>query len=196
MSASLQAGVRNASDGGGSGKMVAKIQNMMRQVTKERDGLKAENIKLQAELGQLKKMNGKLEEKGEKITRNLADQRGSNKNLKIRQEQTYSKLLEVVDKYKELKQQKNLLNTELVSIQGQYKQSTQQLNICSSHNGKLISSANELLVRYQKKGTFDGFLQSESLLQFKSVEMESIVQEYEDEIRDQKYKDTVSLRNF
>jgi len=187
-----QAGVRDAASGGGQ--MVAKLQGMVRQVTKERDSVKTENAKLQAELETLKKQNAKLEASGEKISKKLAGQQGSNKKLQARQEQTYNKLVEVVDKYKLLKQEKNLLNSELIGLQGQFKNSTQQLDICSTHNGKLISSANELLERYQNKGTFDGFLQSEGVLQFKSVEMETIVQEYEDKIRDEEYQGAVSLK--
>jgi len=187
-----QAGVRDAASGGGQ--MVAKLQGMVRQVTKERDSVKTENAKLLAELDKLTKQNAKLETKGEKISQKLAGQQGSNKKLQARQEQTYNKLLEVVEKYKVLKQKKYLLNNELMELQGQYKNNVLQLEICSTHNGKLISSANELLNRYQNKGTFDGFLQSEGILQFKSVEMETIVQKYEDKIRDEEYQGAVSLK--
>ncbi len=188
-----QAGVRQPSAGGGQ--MVAKLQAMMRQVTKERDSFKVENAKLKAELDKLTKQNTKLEAKGEKISQKLAGQQGSNRKLQARQQQTYNKLVEVIDKYKLLKQEKNQLKLALAESQGQYKNSNQQLELCSVHNGKLIVAANELLERYENKGTFDGFLQAESVLQFKSVEMEAIVQKYQDKIRDEKYHSTVSLNN-
>ena len=189
----VQAAVRDAS--GGSSQMVAKIQGMMRQVTKERDTLKTENAKLQAELDKLAKQNAELKSDGEKISRKLAGQQSSNNKLQVRQEQIFSKLEEVVEKYKILKQQKNQLHTEMTGLQVEYQNTSEQLQLCAAHNGKLISSANELLERYQNKGTFDGLMQTEGVLQFKSVEMEAIVQEYEDKIRAEEYKDVVSLNH-
>jgi hypothetical protein len=44
-----------------------------------------------------------------------------------------------------------------------------------------------LLERYQGKGTFEGLLQDEPLLQFQSVEMQNIVQEYEDTINNHQF---------
>lgn len=99
----------------------------------------------------------------------------------------------MVDKYKVLKQEKNQLQLGLKNVQGEYQNSSEQLKLCGNHNSKLVSSAKELLERYQNKGTFDGFLQTEGVLQFKSVEMENIVQEYEDKINAEVYTESVSL---
>ncbi len=187
----LQAGVREAS--GGSGKMVAKLQAMMRQVSKERDNLKIENAKLKTELDGLNKQHKALVADEKKVSRKLLSQQGNNRKLEARQQQTYDKLVQVVEKYKALKQQKHKLSTEYAQLQQVQQSTDEQLSICGQHNVKLISSAEELLQRYQDKGTFAALLQSEGLLQFKSVEMESIVQDYEDEIRAERYQDTVSL---
>lgn len=189
--ASVQAGVREASSGGG--KMVAKLQAMMRQVSQERDRLKTENAKLKAELDGLNKQQQQLQSENEKVSRKLAGQQGTNQKLQARQQQTYDKLVEVVDKYKLLKQQKIQLAGEYKTLQGLQQSTDGELSRCSEHNHKLIAAAEELLQRYQDKGTFDGLLQTETLLQFQSVEMESIVQEYEDKIRAEKYQDTLSL---
>lgn len=195
MSTSLQAGVRNASDGGGGGKMVAKLQAMMRQVTKERDALKTENAKLKADVDVLNKEKKALESDKSKINNKLAGEKVSHKKLQQRQQKIYEKLTDVVEKYKVLNQKKNGLIAELKTLNSEHNQTTQQLKICGQHNSKLISSANELLERYQNKGTFEGMFQSEGLLQFQSVEMENIVQDYEDKIRKEEYKDVVSLNN-
>jgi len=191
LSLGLQAGVREAS--GGSGKMVAKLQAMMRQVSKERDNLKVENAKLKTELDGLNKQHKALVADEKKVSRKLLSQQGSNRKLEARQTQTYDKLLEVVEKYKTLKQQKNQLSSEYTQLQQVQHNTDEQLSICGQHNVKLISSAEELLQRYQDKGTFSGLLQSEGVLQFQSVEMESIVQDYEDKIRTEQYQKTLSL---
>jgi len=195
MSASLQAGVRNASDGGGSGKMVAKLQAMMRQVTKERDAFKTENAKLKADADVLNKEKKVLESDKSKMSNKLAGEKISHQKLQQRQQKTYEKLTDVVERYKVLNQKKNGLIVELKILNDEHNQTTQQLKICGQHNSKLISSANELLDRYQNKGTFEGVFQSEGLLQFQSVEMENIVQDYEDKIRKEEYKEVVSLNN-
>jgi len=44
------------------------------------------------------------------------------------------------------------------------------------------------LDRYQNKGAFGSLLQDEPILQFNSVEMESIVQDYEDKLNSGQYK--------
>ena len=189
-----EAGVRDASTGGNN-QMLVKLQGMVRKASQERDTLKTENAKLQDKLDRLTKRNAKLEVDGNKISKKLARQQGSNKALQARQQQTFSKLEEVVEKYKVLRQQNNQIKAELTVLQGDHQKTGQELQRCSQHNGKLIASANELLERYQNKGTFDGLWQSEGLLQFKSVEMEAIVQEYEDKIRAEEYLESASLNN-
>ncbi len=191
LSLSLQAGVREAS--GGGGQMVAKLQAMMRQVSKERDSLKLENASLKSELDGLNKQHKQLQSDEDKVSRKLAGQQGANRKLKARQQQTYDKLVQVVEKYKVIKKQKNQLTSDFKQLQRAQHNTDEQLSICSEHNIKLISAAEELLQRYQHKGTFSGLLQSEGVLQFQSVEMESIVQDYEDKIRAEQYQQSLSL---
>ncbi len=186
------AGVRSGPAGGDQ--MVMRLQGMVRQVTQERDALKTENVKLKAELDKLSKEKTGLESENDKISHKLAVQQTSNSQLQTRQEQTYAKLLEVVEKYKALNQQKNELQLQLNGSQERFQQTSRQLGVCDQHNGKLIAAANELLERYRNKGTLSGLLQSEGMLQFESVEMETIVQDYEDRIRAEEYKETASLQ--
>lgn len=187
-----EAGVRS---GPGGDQVVSRLQGMVRQVTQERDALKAENATLKAELDKLNKEKDALATDNEKMSHKLASQQASNSHLQARQEQTYEKLLEVVEKYKVLNRQKNELQLQLNGLQERFQQTSQQLGICDKHNGNLIEAAKELLERYQNKGTLTGLLQSEGLLQFESVEMETIVQDYEDRIRAEEYKETASLQN-
>ena len=190
LSFSSQAAVRTGGDG--QGQMLQRLQRMVRQATQERDLLKTENAKLQAELAELKKNQQTLEAEKNQVSKKLSGARSQNQQLQSRQQQTYDKLVEVVEKYKVLRQQALQLQAELKSSQKQYQQTSEQLDLCSQHNAKLISAANELLERYQNKGTLSGLLQSEGVLQFTSVEMENIIQQYEDKIRDEEYHKPVS----
>ena len=52
----------------------------------------------------------------------------------------------------------------------------------------MYEATKALLKSYEKKDVFDTLLKSEPVLQLKTVEMETIIQEYEDKLRKQKYQ--------
>lgn len=174
---------------------VQKLQAMVKSLTTERDGAKAEAAKLTTELEQAKKdvaansvaiktaVAAKEQADGE-----LATQRSNNTEVKTRLEQTNSRLLEVIEKYKVLSQAKNELNDELANLKAKNDTTMQQLGTCEERNVKLYESGKDLMEKYQSKGALSGVLQDEPLLQFNSVEMENIVQEYEDKLKSGKYK--------
>ena len=62
-----------------------------------------------------------------------------------------------------------------------------ELQNCEGKNIKLYEAAEEVLNAYEHNTLFDSLLESEPIFQIKSVELESIVQEYEDKLRKQKY---------
>jgi hypothetical protein len=51
----------------------------------------------------------------------------------------------------------------------------------------LYEAAEEVLNAYEHNSLFDSLLESEPVFQINSVQLESIVQEYEDKLRKQKY---------
>jgi chromosome segregation ATPase len=57
---------------------------------------------------------------------------------------------------------------------------------CVANNLKLKIIAHEILDRYQRKGVWQGLLQAEPFTQIKSVEIENLVQDYQDRIDDLK----------
>ncbi len=67
---------------------------------------------------------------------------------------------------------------------------------CESKNIKLYEAGKEVLNSYENKNVLDSVLKDEPIFGFKSVEMESIVQEYEDKLRKEKYqhKDVVVIK--
>jgi len=94
----------------------------------------------------------------------------------------------VIEKYKVLNQNKGAVENELAELKNKQQVTEQKLASCTEHNVKLYESGKELLERYQNKGTISSLLQDEPALQFNSVEMESIIQEYEDKLRSGEYK--------
>lgn len=188
-SASLQAAPRDA--GKADSGAVQKLQAMVKTLTGERDAAKAESAKLAEELKQLeqlKKDHASAVAAKEQLSGELSAQRSSNGEVKDRLDKTHAKLLEVIEKHKEVSQAKAELANELTTLKSKQQASEQQLSVCGDHNVKLYQSAKELLDKYQNKGTLATLVDGEPLLQFTSVEMESIVQDYEDKLNSGQYK--------
>lgn len=186
--ASLQAAPR---DGGKNDGAVLKLQAMVKSLTAERDAAKAETAKLTEELKQfeqLKKDHAAAVSAKEQLGSELSAQKNSNGAVREQLDKTHAKLLEVIDKHKEVSQAKAELSTELTSLKVKQQATEQELGLCGEHNVKLYQSAKELLERYEGKGTLATLIQDEPLLQFNSVEMEGIVQDYEDKLNAGQYK--------
>ncbi|OQW78615.1 MAG: hypothetical protein BVN35_02840 [Proteobacteria bacterium ST_bin11] len=170
---------------------VLKLQSMVKSLTAERDAAKAESTKLAEqlqELEQVKKAHSAAVAAKEQISSELSAQRSSNGEVRERLEKTNARLTELIEKHKEVSHVKADLQTQLSALTARQQATEQQLGVCDTHNVKLYEAAKELLERYEHKGALASVLQSEALLQFNSVEMETIVQEYEDKLSASKYQ--------
>lgn len=183
---------RNA---GGGDKIVGKLQTMVRDITAERDQLKAagdqlkaENDKLKAELDKAKQEKTEAAQTGERLNNELNSQKSTNEAVRGKLEQTHAKLLEVIEKYKMLSQAKNDLAQQHASLQNTQKLTGEQLQICEDKNLKLFEAGQQAVKSFEDKGLLDTLLHDEPLLQFKTVEMENLVQEYEDKLLKQQYQ--------
>lgn len=172
----------------GNSKVVIKLQAMVKEMTVERDQNKAEKEKLASEIEQLKKEKTAAESAEESLGSELAAQKNSNAAVTNTLQQTHAKLLEVIEKYNLLNKAKNELTATHINLQNTQKQTQSELQSCENKNLKMFEAAKQLLSSYEDKGIMDTLLKSEPILQFKSVEMESIVQEYEDKLIKQKYQ--------
>ncbi|MBD9361102.1 hypothetical protein [Methylomonas fluvii] len=183
-----QAAPREAAKNDGA---VLKLQAMVKSLTAERDATKAESAKLTEELQeleQLKKAHSAAVAAKEQISSELSAQRNSNGEVRERLEKTNARLSDVMEKHKEVSQAKADLQAQLTALIAKQQATEQQLGVCDTHNVKLYEAAKELLARYENKGALASVFQNEALLQFNSVEMEAIVQEYEDKLNAGKYQ--------
>jgi chromosome segregation ATPase len=195
-----QAAVR---EGGGDAKLVNKLQSMVKEATAEHDTLKGENEKLKVDLEKIPALEKELAAlKAEKITAaaaevklnsDLTSQKASNDETRLRLEATSAKLHEVIDKYNALNKTRNELNNTYAMLQNDQKATTSALKNCETKNLKLYESTKDILAGYQScrnRGVVDAFLESEPLSQINNVEFETLMQEYEDKLRKQKYTST------
>ncbi|WFP51099.1 hypothetical protein PL263_03520 [Methylomonas sp. EFPC3] len=183
VSATVSAAPREASKDSGA---VLKLQGMVKSLTAERDAAQAETAKLNEQLKQLeqlKKEHSAAVAAKEQLGSELSAQRNAAGEVRERLEKSNARLQEAFSKNQELSQAKAELAGQLAALKGKQQITEQQLNVCGEHNLKLYEAGKDLLQRYQNKGALSGLLEQETLLQFNSVEMENIVQEYEDKLR-------------
>jgi len=186
-------------DGGGGGKAVAKLQAMVREITSERDALKTErdtlkmeSEKLTADIAKLKKEKNEVESSAASVENRLSNeltaQKTNNEAITGRLGQTNAKLLEVIEKYKALNQEKNTLSVNHANLEDVQRQTKTELQLCEENNIKLFKAGKEVLKHYENKGMLDTMLSSEPAFQIKGVEMETLIQGYEDKLRKEKYQ--------
>ncbi len=181
----------------GSAKAIAKLQMMVREVTAERDRIKTENAAVATELEQIKKQ---LEQEktaavslGDKLNGEIAAQKSSADEIRVRLDNTTAKLHEVIEKYNALNKSKNELTVEHTTLQSNQQFTASELKACETKNVKMYEGAKEIIDGYQRcqnKGMIDVLLDSEPVTQIKSVEFETIIQEYEDKLNKQKFQRT------
>ncbi len=169
-------------------KALAKLQASVKDITTERDTLKTEKDKITAELEQLKKAKEQAATNEERLNAELQAQKNTNSTVSGTLEQTHAKLVEVIEKYNNLNKAKNELTATYTQLDATQKQTSTELQTCEAKNIKLYDAGKEVLAHYEGKNVFDSVLKAEPILQFKSVELEGLVQEYEDKLRSQKYQ--------
>jgi hypothetical protein len=195
-------------DGGGSGKAVAKLQAMIRDITTERDALKTERDtiktqletdtkKLTDEITKLKQENTASAASESRLSSELSAQKSNNEAITGRLDKTNTRLLEVIEKYKALNQEKNELTATHASLEDVQRQTKTELQSCEGKNLKMYEATKALLKNYENKGVLETMLHKEPFLQIKTVEMETIAQEYEDKLRKEKYlhKEIIATKN-
>lgn len=166
---------------------VVKLQAMVKSLTAERDAAKAEAVAAAAEMEQLKKDKADALAAKESLSSELSAQKSTADAVRNRLGSTENRLHDLSDKYAKTSSAKAELERELSALKAKQQGTEQQLATCGQHNVKLYQAAAELLERYRDKGTFAGLLQDEPLLQFQSVEIQNIVQEYQDQLAAGRY---------
>lgn len=88
--------------------------------------------------------------------------------------------------YKEAADAARTRDADAKRFEAQLAQTTQRADDCSSRNAALFKIGNELLARYEGKGVFSILLEGEPVTQLKRVELENLIQDYQDKLLDEK----------
>jgi chromosome segregation ATPase len=192
-SQTLHAEARKPSENNSAAMM--KLQATIKTLTDESEAAKAEIAKLTTENEQgkskIKQLDVDMQQAiatNQRAVAEVTSQRESNAQLRSQLEATNNKLQEAVKANQDVNQAKADLSNEYSTLQGKQHDTDQQLKLCGEHNVKLLGASKELLDRYQNKGTWSAMFQEEPALQFTSVEMQNIVQDYQDKLNAGKYQ--------
>lgn len=168
-------GVVSASDTDEQQKGLVRAQRLLRQMSQERDAAQAENAKLKNEIEELNRKLGSLKKSSEiSLAKSSETNAALNENL-----QKTTKSLHQTE-------------SEKTQLQATLVDQAQLIESCAAKNVKMVQINRELLDRYATKGPFDAMLQREPLTQLERVEIENIVQEYQDQIDQQEFKQNMA----
>jgi septal ring factor EnvC (AmiA/AmiB activator) len=101
---------------------------------------------------------------------------------------TKKELQEMERSSKDLDREVKKVTGEKQALQAELKKKDQDFGQCVTNNAELCIIADELLKKYQNKGIGAVILQKEPLTQIEKVELEKIVQQYQEEIGQRKIK--------
>ncbi len=182
-------------DEGAENRISAKLQAMVREISSERDKLKSENTQLKAENEQLKSALSAEKQTAEsassaqaKLTAELHAAQSGHDHLQTQFDSTRSKLQEVNAQYKQLQQEKNGLQKQWTSLQQTQSFTATELENCQNKNLELLKTGRSMMDNFNNRGVLDNLLGKEPLLGFNAVEIENLMQEYQDKLAASKYQ--------
>jgi len=181
-----------------SARAISRLQTMVRDATSERDRLKTENATITAELDKVKQeleqeKSAKLDLE-DKLNHEAAAHKLSAEQSKTHLDSTTAKLREVIEKYNALNKSKNELVAEHSKLQNEHQFVSSELKACAHKNVKMFEGATEIIDAYercQNKSMFEALVDAEPVTQIKNVEFETIIQEYEDKLRKERFRSAV-----
>lgn len=188
----------------------AKRAALMMQKMKQ--DMEAEKTALQAQFDtQKKELEDKLKIKDEELVnhdKKLTTAKNVNKNLEseikkvnaekaaveTKQQQTQAQLETTQKNLMELKVQHQQAQTDLKFNDNQRKtlstnlaQTTKSVNECEEKNIKLHRFSTELIQIYDKPSSYDAVMRKEQFFQLKRIELENILQGYQDKLDDARF---------
>ena len=152
-------------------RVLAKAQYLLKQVSSERDALKADNAQLKTQL--------------DAANARLAVQRKTSGEAIAKYRENTSSL---GDHLREMTEKNQQLSADLLATKNDDMERTQQVRTCADNNLKIYQISMELANRYRKKGVFDALLQKEPVTQLKRVEIDNIAEQYKDLLGELKFQ--------
>lgn len=149
----------------------ADLKEQSQAVSAELENVRTKNQKLSDSLAEMRARHSEVSDKVASLEADIEQMR---REQTARQEAHREEI-------EKLNQAKAAVEAEL---NASLKQTGRHLNRCESDNAKLCLLAEELLEKYENKGTAKQFLHTEPFTQIKRVELERLIQEYRHKVED------------
>jgi len=170
----------------------ATAASIQQQCLADKDKLSNEKKAADGQLGKLKaQLAMKVKEADEaavKADKKFRGMEGLNKDLGQELKKTTEERLALQSELKKA-------NGEFSALQSAFKKTTESLSSCDTKNARLCIISEELLKKYRNRGLGSVLLQSEPLTQLKKVELEHLIQQYQEEIAQQKINQKEATKN-
>lgn len=173
--------------GGGNtdGAALAKFQQMVSEVTAERDVLQSENAKQKDEIAALKKRLEDLTKKNDAIKERVGDSsealakfQANNQALIERIQRDRERTQELISKFRETVQALREVEAEKGVLHAGFEDKDKQLGVCAARNLALYEMNKDLIAQYESKGVWAALLQREPVTQLKRAQIEAMVEDY------------------
>jgi chromosome segregation ATPase len=148
---------------------VAVFQKENGSISQQYESVLAQKKRLDLELQTLSSQKEEMRNSWEKTKKELAE-------LSAAYEKVNRDLKQLTE---EKRSMKKTLESELEKMR-------QKLGQCEAHNARLCTIAHELIDKYRTKGLVNTLLQKEPFTQLKRVEVDELMQEYQEKIEQQK----------
>jgi chromosome segregation ATPase len=162
--------------------LVARMQQMVNDVTAERDALRAQNARLAEELAEAEAAHAKQVQQLEKKlggSETVLDKYKENDvALRERLAQDRARMQELVDKFRETAQNLRQVEMERGELKLELAGRQEELRLCTRKNLDLYQASLELLDSYEEKGVWDAMMQREPVTGLKRVDVENRIEEY------------------
>lgn len=162
--------------------LVARLQQMVNDITAERDALSAQNANLAEKLAKEKEAHEKqLEQLKRKLTGSegaLDRYKENDAALRARITEDRARMQELIDKFRETAQSLRQVEMERGELKATVSAQREGIRQCTRKNLELYQANLDLLDRYQAKGVWDAMLQREAVTGLRRVEIENLVEDY------------------
>lgn len=177
---------------------LVRAQTLLRQLAQDKAAVDAELLKLRAENAQLKK-GAKATESTlaaraaalESATREASGAQGRLTRAERRLARVTGQLREVVAKYREKAAALRRTEAERAELDARLAATRRELEDAEEKNLALYKLNEEILARFEREGPWDGLLRKEPFSGLKRVEIENLVQDYEDDMGEQLRESTL-----
>jgi len=157
------------------------LEGQKRSALEEVEKLRKDNEALGEAVRELKAGVVAYEEQNKQAVEKLA-------RFKLALDEQEKRFAETVQAVRERETEVKRLSAEQQALQADLKKHREGLERCEGNNARLCIIAADILEKYEKKGVLTALSQNEPLTQLKKVELEKYVQEYRQQIDQEKVK--------